>query len=44
MQTVNSTYSKINTDTYIVSNTDIDSNIDSNSDTDIDIIHILNSL
>ena len=54
MQTVNSTYSEINTDTDIVSNTDInsntdsDSNTDSNSDsdlnTDIDIIHILNSL
>ena len=50
MQTVNSTYSEINTDIDIVSNTDIDSNTDSdsnsdsNSDTDIDIIHILNSL
>ena len=36
MQTVNSTYSEINTDTDIVSNTDIDSNTDSNSNTDSD--------
>ena len=42
LQTVNSTYSEINTNIDIVSNTDIDSN--TNSDSDIDIIHILNSL
>ena len=50
MQTVNSTYLEIHTNTDIVSNKNIDSNTDSDSnsnsdsDTDIDIIHILNSL